>query len=75
MQICMDIKYIIDLFVRVTSLLILLCDLKAYFQVYKPSVVLEQTVCADAQNQISELKLWLTSLCSLCNPLNGLGLC
>lgn len=53
MQIYMDIKYMIDLFLYITSLLIFLHIRKAYVQVYKPSVVLEQFACADTENQIS----------------------
>lgn len=53
MQIYMDIKYVMDLFLHITFLLIFLHVLKAYVQVYKPSVILEQFVHADAQNQIS----------------------
>lgn len=53
MQIYMGIKYRIDLFFHITSLLFFLHELKAYVQVYKPCVILEQIVHADAQNQIS----------------------
>lgn len=49
----MDIKYTTDVFFRITSLLIFLHELKAYVQIYKPSVILEQIVRADAQNQVS----------------------
>lgn len=56
MQIYMDIKNMIDLFLHITSLLIFLHELKASVQVYKPSVILEPIVHADTQNQISLLK-------------------
>lgn len=52
-QIYMGIKYMIDLFLHITSLLIFLHELKASVQVYKPSVILEPIVHADTQNQIS----------------------
>lgn len=53
MPIYMSIKYMIDLFLHITSLLIFLHELKAYVRVYKPSVILEPIVHADTQNQIS----------------------
>lgn len=53
MQIYMDNKYRINLFFHITSLLVFLHELKAYVQVYKPCVMLEQIVRADTQNQIS----------------------
>lgn len=53
MQIYMDIKYMIDLFSHIISLLIFLGELKVYLQVYKPSVIVEQIVCADVQSQIT----------------------
>ena len=42
----------IDVFLHSTFLLIFLHKLKAYVQVYKPSVILEQIVREDTQNQI-----------------------
>lgn len=53
MQIFMGIKYMIDLFLHIASLLIFLHELKASVQVYKLSVILEPIVYADTQNQIS----------------------
>lgn len=52
MPIYMGIKYMIDLFLHITSLLIFLHEFKAYVRVYKPSVILELIVHADTQNQI-----------------------
>lgn len=52
MQIYMDIKYMIDLFLYIASLLTFLHVLKVYLKVYKPSVILEQFAWADTQNQI-----------------------
>lgn len=49
----MGIKYVIDLFLHITSLLIFLHELKALVQVSKPTVILEPIVHADTQNQIS----------------------
>lgn len=49
----MGIKYMIDLFLHITSLLIFLHELKALVQVSKPAVILEPIVHADTQNQIS----------------------
>lgn len=49
MQICMGVKYMIDLFLHIMSLWIFLHELKSYVQVYKPSVILEPIVHADTK--------------------------
>lgn len=53
MQICMGIKYMIDLFLHIRSLLIFLHELEALVQVSKLTVILEPIVHANTQNQIS----------------------
>lgn len=52
MHIYTDIKYMINPFGHIWSSPSFLQELKAYVQVYKPSVILEQAVHTNAQNQI-----------------------